>query len=187
MVKTKSPQMPLRPTISEKKATFFPCWFSLCLGNSIPPPSLHPLLHFLQYLYPVWTGAKTCLPYLYSIWIMFWIRVALDMEATLWTPNIQVSSEKVPSPRQKSWPVIHKFNEKSYKQYQKCLLLADMYRGHKQCWYLFIPPSWIMISWILVDMLIFLSLPDIGFLNLIWLRVLALWKPGPSLGSSQTP
>ncbi len=45
------------------------------------------------------------------------------------------------SPRQKSWPVIHKFNEKSYKQCQKCLLLADMYRGHKQYWYLFIPPS----------------------------------------------
>jgi hypothetical protein len=30
------------------------------------------------------------------------------------------------SPRQKSWPVTHKFNEKSYKQCQKCLLLVDM-------------------------------------------------------------
>ena len=85
------------------------------------------------------------------------------------------------SPRQKSWPVIHKFNEKSYKQWQKCLVLVDMYRGHKQCWYLVIPPSWIMTSLTLVGMLIFISLPDIGFLNLFWLRVLALWKPGPSL------
>ncbi len=51
-----------------------------------------------------------------------------------------------------------------------------MYWGHKQCRYLVIPPSWIMTSWALVGMLIFLSLPDIGFLNLIWLRVLALWK-----------
>ncbi len=85
------------------------------------------------------------------------------------------------SPRQKSWPVIHKFNEKSYKHWQKCLVLVDMYRGHKQCWYLVIPPSWIMTSWTLVGMLIFISLPDIGFLNLFWLRVLAVWKPGPSL------
>ncbi len=29
------------------------------------------------------------------------------------------------SSRQKSWPVIHKFNEKSYKQCQICLLLAS--------------------------------------------------------------
>jgi hypothetical protein len=91
------------------------------------------------------------------------------------------------SPRQKSWPVVHKFNEKSYKQCQKCLLLIGMYRDHKQCWYLVIPLSWIMTSWTLVDMLIVLSLPDIGFLNLFWLRVLALWKPGPSSGPSQTP
>jgi hypothetical protein len=33
-------------------------------------------------------------------------------------------------------------------------------------------------------MLIFISLPDIGFLNLIWLRVLAFLK---TVGSSQTP
>jgi hypothetical protein len=91
------------------------------------------------------------------------------------------------SARQKSWPVTHKFNKKSFEQCQSCLLLVSMYRGHKQCWYLVIPPSWIMISWTLVGMLIFLSPPDIGFLNLIWLRVLALWKPGPSSGSSQPP
>ncbi len=32
--------------------------------------------------------------------------------------------------RQKSWPVIHNLNEKSYKQVKKCLLLVDMHRGY---------------------------------------------------------
>jgi hypothetical protein len=48
------------------------------------------------------------------------------------------------------------------------VVLVDMY--------LVIPPSWIMTSWILEGMLIFLSLPDKGFLNLIWLRVLAFLR-----------
>ncbi len=59
---------------------------------SSPPQPLTPLS---QYLYPACAGAKTCLPCLYYIWIMLWIKVALDMAATLWTPTIQVSLEKV--------------------------------------------------------------------------------------------
>ncbi len=77
------------------------------------------------------------------------------------------------SARQKSWPVIHKLNEKSYEQCQKCLLLVDMHRGHNSTGIWSSPLLNRITSWILVGMLIFLSLSDIGLLNLIWLRVLA--------------
>ncbi len=70
--------MPLRHTSSELTAAIFLRWFSLCLGSSIPPP-LPPLTTLSQYLYPACAGAKTCLPCLYYIWIMFCIKVALGV------------------------------------------------------------------------------------------------------------
>ncbi len=52
-------------------------------------------IHFFQYLYSACARAKTCLPCLNYIWIMFHIKVALDMAATLGPPYFQVSLEKV--------------------------------------------------------------------------------------------
>ncbi len=74
-----------------------PCFFranflSVWAAASLPPPS--PYSTFFS-ICTLCAGAKTCLPCLYYIWIMFWIKVALDMAATLWTPNFQVSLEKV--------------------------------------------------------------------------------------------
>jgi hypothetical protein len=73
-------------------ADFLSVW---AVASPPPPPPPNRLLHFLQYLYPPCAEANTCLPCLFYIWIMFWIKVALDMEPTLWTPNFQVSLEKV--------------------------------------------------------------------------------------------
>ncbi len=58
-----------------------------------------------------------------------------DKYADFFYPAIQYSA------CQKSWPVTHKFNEKSYKQCQSCLLLGFYIQRHKQYWYLVIPLS----------------------------------------------
>ncbi len=59
------------------------------------------------------------------------------------------------SARQKSWPVMHKFNEKIYKTVSEVYILVDVHRGHSNTSIWSPPPPPNMIaSWILVCMLI---------------------------------
>ncbi len=80
------------------------------------------------------------------------------------------------STRQKSWPVIHRFDEKIYKTVSKVYILVDIHRGRSNTsiWP-FPPPEY--------DSFLnpgrhadYLSLPDVSFRNLMRLKVLAFFE-----------